>query len=225
MPDTTNIETAAGTAPEVVQAAPQTAPKRKRGRPRKDATAAVTADPLDRKLNHFLTTKDDRDLEWWEHDQTVSPLDTSKFRAKHPDRRFRWTSEKRWDRLGKNYHGWQVYTDGEHPDGIKRGSDFLTWMPEEKAARYNKYVSETSSSRVRNQQQSETEKRSRVAGLDGFSEVEGGLKIGSRPMTGMLVNGKFVPAGRGKRGYSLDELKEAHVKQQEQRAKGRKYFT
>jgi len=196
-------------------------PKKKRGRPPKSA-AAVTADPLDRKLDHFATTRDEGQLDWWEADQTVSPLDTSTFKTQHPDRRFHWSSEKKWDKNGKNYHGWQVYTDAEHPNGIKRGTDFLTWMPEERARRYNQYVARESSQRVRGAQEKSIDKAGR--GNEDM-RIEGGLSIGPRPMSGMLVNGKFIPSGKGQRGYSPDEIKEAVAKSRESASRGRKYFT
>lgn len=202
-----------------------TAP-RKRGRPRKDAApATVIADPVDRKLDHFSTTTDARQLDWWEADQSLSPLHVPKeITDKYPDRRFHWSSENKWKRNGKNYHGWQTFTNAEYPDGLKRGNEsFLTWMPEERAARYNKYVARESGNRVRGQQDNQTEK---VGRSTEEMKIEGGLTIGARPMTGMLVNGKFIPSGaRGHRGYSPDQIKEAVAKAQESRAKNRKYYT
>jgi hypothetical protein len=195
-------------------------------KPKPAASAKVVKDALDLKLDHFTGTKDDKTMEWWEGDQTLSPLHVPKEvkdNTAYADRRWHWSSDTKWSKYGKNYHGWQLFTDAAHPEGIRRGNDtFLTWMPEEKAARYNAFTSRQSTQRVRGLQENQL-KRSAASDPE-VMQGEAHLNIGERPVSGMMIKGKFVPTGpRGRRGYSAEEMHEMVTKAKEDRGKRRVY--
>lgn len=196
--------------------------KKKRGRPfkNKTAVAAVTGDPLDRKLDHFQYTKDERELEWWEGNQKESPLHVPEaIRKANPGMRFHWVSKGRITRLGKGYHGWQVYSDRKNPDGVNRGNDLiLAAMPEERAAAYNKYVSRKSTEAVRGAQARQFEHMDTCIdmGRDAVPEADGGTAIGVRPKVGK--------GGGYARGYDPEQVKEIIAKNRERMSKHKKIF-
>jgi hypothetical protein len=190
------------------------------------AVAGASADPHDKKLEHFQYTKDPNQLDYWEFGEDVNTMSVPKnIRDKYPEMRFHWRSLARVDRLGMGYKGWQKFTDPSlgYGEGLKRGNDIMLFaMPEERAQRYNDKVAEDSTQRVKELQEHQIEMNDRAAaaGLQPY-EAKGkgtsGIAIGERPALGKR------PAGQH-RGLSREEVVERITHQQEQARKGRVTF-
>lgn len=191
---------------------------KKRGRPKKAVSEATTSspatvlkDPLDNKLDHFQYHASDRDLDIWEHTD-ISPVHVPKdIKEKYPGLRFRYVSKQRWDKYGKEYHGWQRFTDPAlAPDGVNRGNDtFLAAMPEERALAYNRYVSQKSREAVQGIQDTQIENAARME------------RAGIEP----LGTGLVVETNQPRTGYNRQQLLERIRKNREEHAKKKVYFT
>lgn len=195
--------------------------------------AEVTGDAFDRKLDHFQYTLDPKEAAIWEHDESVSPLHVPpELKKKYPNMTFRWVSDYKLRTKGAGYNGWQLFRDGKHAEGVKRGHDLhLAAMPKEMAESYRRAVSERSSRMVRNAQEAA------VANLEqrthGIRDIEMlapgdevvdkatgqkrpiGLSIGARPAVGR--------GGAFQRGMSQAEVRD-RVQQVIEKNRSRKSY-
>ena len=183
------------------------------------------------KLEEFRYTANEADLQYWEGNPEASPLNVPKaIRDKYPNMDFHWCSEKKWDKLGKNYQGWQKFTDNKHPEGMKRGNDlFLAAMPKERAQRYRDHVAEQSIERLRSAQSKALQ--SQVGSVMNSKELEEmgaqgatpGLLIGQRPRTRTQFGNKTITGGGFVRGMKRSEVAEIVRKEIADRRKNRTY--
>ena len=191
----------------------------KAGRARSKDAKPVTSnlkDAYDRKLDHFQYTKDENELQIWESDQTLSPLNVpADLKKKYPDIRWRWVSNKKLDRVGSGYQGWQLFKDSKHPEGVKRGGDLrLAAMPEDMARKYNAHTMSESNRRMQGLSELDLERGASALRQQGH-EVE---------YTGHGIS-LDKNARRPVRGLHPEEVKERAAKAREERAKGRVFFT
>lgn len=224
----------------------ETAPvaKRKPGRPRKNPTitevvkaqaevpAAATPvkvkDPLDKKLDYFQYNRDPNAAEPWESENPMDTPQIRKIKAEYPNLRFHFVSQRNLELKGKDYHGWQLFSDTKRPNGLKVGNDlFLAAMPEEMAQQYNEHTAYRSTERVRGLQENQMETIAQIEaqkGAMGISEVSGtGITVGSVPKFTRQIAGRPIAGGGYSRGYTREEVHEMAIKQREARAKARSY--
>jgi hypothetical protein len=183
-------------------------------------------------LAKFVYQATPGELDDWEHNAEVSPMHVPKtIQNKYPDLAFRYVSRQKWDKFGKNYHGWQTFQDSEHPQGVTRGNDmFLCAMPKERAQRYRDSVSEKSNANIRARQQSALElhlsqniSQEEMEKMGIPAGAEAGIVVGVRPRTKLKFGGRVVIGGGGTRGMSREEAREVARKEIEDRKKNRVY--
>ncbi|MGH9969977.1 MAG: hypothetical protein ACREBG_19585, partial [Pyrinomonadaceae bacterium] len=193
----------------------------------------VTSDPFDQKLAHFQYATDEHSGDVWEHGEGINPLDLPKaIREGYPHLRFRWCSEPKWDKKGKNYDGWQRFTDPKLcPDGERRGRDlFLAAMPEERARKRDRFVQQRSTDMIKSVQERNLDTIAQIQhgesqGIAPLDTPVHGVQIGRRPETRIPFGGKVRKGGGYNRGLSMEEVQEVVRKNRESEAKRRKYFT
>lgn len=187
----------------------------KAGRATKKPATQDFKDAFDRKLDHFQYTKDENELQIWERDQSLSPLHVPKdIKTKYPDMRWHWVSDKKLNRVGTGYQGWQLFKDSKHPEGVKRGNDLrLAAMPEDMARKYNEHTMSESNQRMQGLSELDLERGASALRQQGH-EVE---------YTGHGIS-LDKSARRPVRGLHPEEVKERAAKAREQAQKGRVYF-
>ena len=192
-------------------------------------------DEFDKKLDHFQY-ENVSSYEW----EQQNPLNVPReIKEAYPQFTFRYRAiDHRTQTLwrGKDYHGWQVFTDSKNPEGIKVGGDLvLCAMPNERAESYRKYVANLSTDQVRAMQESSLEavdragSELRAKGVD-FKAFNPGSQVTGRTGGKSAPVGISVGAERDRktgeptsqhRGYPPEELQEMAAKAQEERDKNR----
>ena len=183
------------------------------------------------KLEEFRYTASEEDLQYWEGNPEASPLNVPKaIRDKYPNMDFRWCSEAKWNKLGKNWQGWQRFTDNQRPEGLKRGNDlFLAAMPKERAQRYRDHVALESIERLRAAQSKALQAQvgstmnSKELEAMGASGATPGLLIGQRPHTRTQFGNRTIVGGGFVRGMSKSEVRDIVRKEIADRKKNRVY--
>lgn len=219
------------------------APKKRRGCPPggwpKKERVEVTKSALPKAmqgeaLEKFAYKATPGELDDWEHSEDVSPMHVPKeIKKSYPGMAFRYVSKQKWDKFGKNYHGWQVFKDKDNPEGVNRGNDlFLCAMPEERAQRYRDSVAERSSANIRARQEKSLElqigqslSKEEMERMGVPSGSEAGIVVGVRPKTRTQFGNRVISGGGGTRGMSRDEVREIARKERDNRKKNRVYFT
>lgn len=184
------------------------------------------------RVDVFVYKGDPRELDDWEHDEEISPMHVPKeIKSKYPGMAFRYVSKQKWDKFGKNYHGWQTFTDADYPEGVNRGNDlFLCAMPGERAQRYRDSVAERSNQAIRGSQEASlnlqigqklsSEEMERM-GIPAGSEA--GIVVGTRPITKTQFGNRIITGGGGTRGMSREDAREHVRKEIADRKKHRVY--
>ena len=190
-------------------------------------------DAVDRKLDFFQYSNEATSYEWEKENPINVPKD---IQEKYPGLAFKWRAKdpKTGLRRGNSYRGWQVFTDKTHPTGVEYGGDLvLCAMPEERAQGYRDYVQRQSTEQVRALQEEQLAQIER-AGAElkdaEFEALEPGRVVSNRgaqsPPVGISVGARELKQGsRQYRGMHPEEIAERVIKQKEQAARGRKYFT
>ncbi|KKL56382.1 hypothetical protein LCGC14_2245970 [marine sediment metagenome] len=231
--------------------------KKKPGRPRKNPLEAQAAQPspevqpritpnvgakdqLDRKLDHFQYSGDANAYEWEKENLLQVP---KTIRERYPQLTFRYRaidSKTGNLRHGKDYHGWQVFTDRENPEGIKVGGDLvLGAMPNERAESYRLYVQRQSTDLVKGTQENQIEAMDRAAaelGPGAYSASPLGHRFQSEDgRTAKYPAGIRIGGSRSRnkktgevreqfRGYHPEEIERMAARTQEDRQRNRKHF-
>lgn len=218
-------------------------PKKRRGCPpggwpKKDKPeVAVTRSKLPvamdgEALEKFSYDHTSEELEDFANNADVTPMHVPKeIKSKYPGMAFRYVSKQKWDKFGKNYHGWQVFKDNSYPEGVNRGNDlFLCAMPEERAQRYRDSVAERSNQIIRNRQEASlnlqigqklsSEEMERMGIPAG---AEAGIVVGTRPITKTQFGNRIITGGGGTRGMSREDAREHVRKEIADRKKNRVY--
>lgn len=183
------------------------------------------------RLGDFQYQANDADMEYWEKNDIASPLHVpAAITKRYPHLDFHWCSEKKWEKTGKNWQGWQKFQDSEYKDGLKRGNDlFLAAMPKEKAQRYRDHVALQSIERLR-----ATQAKALTAQLGntmdakeleamGAKGATPGVTIGERPRTRTQFGNRMVVGGGFVRGMKKSEIREIARREIEDRRKNRVY--
>lgn len=202
-------------------------------------TVNVKKDAEDAKLDYFQYSLDPKAAMMWEHDEAVSPLHVpNELKDQYPNLEWRFVSNRTLDVKGKGYNGWELFSDTNYPQGLKRGPDLrLAAMPKEYAQRYRERVSDRSTEQVRNLQYGQISKMEQavhdlnasgveaqmlsegetVTGQDGKTRKFGGagISIGRRPSIGR--------GGNYQRGLSRAEVHEIRAKAIEESRKQKSY--
>ena len=228
----------------------QEVPKKRRGMPKggwpkKDnPTVEVTRNKLPmamdgEALRKFAYKGTPGEMEEWEGDETRSAMHTPKeIRDAYPELTFRYVSDYSIRTRGKNYRGWQKFSDNNYPEGVKRGNDmFLAAMPKERAQRYRDKVAEDSVQRIRSQQeksiqflasegamsQEEVDAVARANNRSDLVGSRGGLIVGVRPTTKTRFGKRTVTGGVGQSGMSRAEAHDHIRREIAERKKNRVY--
>lgn len=207
----------------------------------KVALIAPTKSPEERKLDYFQYSGDANSYEW----EKENPLQVPKtIRERYPNLTFRWRAidtktGKLW--RGKDYHGWQVFTDSKNPEGVKYGGDsVLAAMPNERAESYRLYVQNQSTDLVKSTQENQIEAMDRAASAlrakgVPYSSGEAGQQFSSSDgRTAKYPTGITIRASRTRnkrtgevreqyRGYHPEEITEMTAKAQEGRQRNKTY--
>lgn len=209
-----------------------TTPVRRGGRPkgsknkatlRREAvapTAPATTefkDEFDRKLDHFQYHASEDEIMDWKEEKPLNSRVVRSIKKKYPGMRCRFVSSYSLDKRGKGYRGWQLFSDKDHPNGVKVGNDlFLAMMPEELAKSYNDEMAYRSTrDLVRH-----TEEMQEMAIGSGMSGEEmekigapkgsqPGMSVGDKPRTKVVLGGKTIYGGgynRTKRSMNREEF-------------------
>lgn len=188
-------------------------------------------DNLDVKLDHFQYTLNPEEQAIWENDTQVSPLTVPREIKKdvnYAGLEWRWVSNRTLEVRGKNYNGWELFRDKNHPEGVKRGNDLqLAAMPRSLAESYRRSVSERSTEMVRNMQSitiGKMEQAVRDLNDPGSGLINAGEMVGGRRVDGGIQVGRRAQFGRGgnyQRGMPREEVHERIAKSIEERRKNK----
>ena len=184
------------------------------------------------RLEEFAYKANDADLEYWEGNEAASPLHVpDALKKKYPNMDWRWVSKRTLENRGAGYNGWQIFSDGQYKEGLKRGNDsFLAAMPKERAQRYRDYVSERSMERIRSVQEKAVtaqigstmsdEELKQMGAPDGAHH---GLSIGERPRTTKQFGNRTIRGGGGTRGLTRSDLRQMAQEEINRRRANRSY--
>lgn len=184
------------------------------------------------RLEEFVYKANDADLEYWEGNESASPLHVpNKLKEKYPGMDWRWVSKRTLDNRGAGYNGWQIFHDQQNPEGIKRGNDtFLAAMPKERAQRYRDYVSERSMERIRAVQEKAVATQIGTSMTDEELKQMGapegahhGLSVGQRPRTKGTFGGRTIMGGGGSRGLTRADMRQMAQEEISRRKANRVY--
>lgn len=195
--------------------------------------ANESADALDKKLGDFAYTKDPGMMEIWEAAGTASPVDVPpNIKKKYPGMRWHWSSERTWDKWGKNHSGWQTFQDKDHPHGVRRGNDlFLTAMPEEMAQARNEKLQLESTYKVRGMVEKAASSELELSDDERFESenakqrgIPKGMSVGDRPQTRVMLGGKLrTGGGYNRAGLKRSEIHDQIIRERQDRSKRRVY--
>ena len=190
-----------------------------------------SGDPVDKKL-YAAQYEDNYTTYDWEKENPVRV--PSHVLDANPGMRFRWRAlDAKTGRLrsGDRHHGWKVYNTTGHPDGLSYGGDLvLCYMPEERAASYNRSTAEASSRQVRDMQEQQLTAIDRAAGELKRAGIEyevfqPGRQQSGAPAVGISVGARKFGGKTQYRGYHPEELQEIAAKAAEERRKNKVYST
>lgn len=165
-------------------------------------------------LDRFQYQANSADLDFWEGNEKITAMHVpEEIKKAYPDLDFHWSSQAKWDKMGKNWKGWQVFKDATLcPDGVRRGNDvFLTAMPKERAQRLRDATAFESTKKIIGLQEQMleskigdnlTEKELKELGASG----EPGINIGDRPKTMTRFGNRVIAGGGYNRGMSRKEV-------------------
>lgn len=204
----------------------QELPKRRGGRPKGSknkrtvqAAPVVTKmnDEFDRKLDHFQYHASPDEIQDWKEEKPLNSRVVRNIKKKYPGMRCRFVSNHSLEKRGKGYRGWQLFSDSDHPNGVKVGNDlFLAMMPEELAQSYNDEMAYRSTRELVKIQE-EMQDTAIGSGLTG-KEMEAmgapkgsmpGLTVGDKPRTKAVFGGKTIYGGgynRSKRSIDREQF-------------------
>ena len=201
-------------------------PKRRGGRPKgsKNKTngkqkPVVTEmkDAFDRKLDHFQYHASPDEIQDWKEEKPLNSRVVRAIKKKYPHMRCRFVSNFSLDKRGKGYRGWQLFSDNDHPEGVKVGNDlFLAMMPEEMAQSYNDEMAYRSTREL----VKHTEQMQEMGIGSGLTEAElekmgapkgsvQGMQVGDKPRTKAVFGGKTIYGGgynRTKRSVDREQF-------------------
>ena len=209
-----------------------TTPVRRGGRPkgsknkatlRREATAPATPittgfkDEFDRKLDHFHYDATEDEIHDWKEEKPLNSRAVRSIKKKYPGMRCRFVSSYSLDKRGKGYRGWQLFSDKDHPNGVKVGNDlFLAMMPEELAKSYNDEMAYRSTRDLvkHTEQMQEMAIGSGLSGdeMEKIGAPKGsqpGMSVGDKPRTKVVLGGKTIYGGgynRTKRSMNREEF-------------------
>lgn len=188
-----------------------------RAEARQEPVVTEMKDKLDLTLDHFQYHASPDEIQDWKEEKPLNSRVVRNIKKKYPGMRCRFVSNFSLEKRGKGYRGWQLFSDSEHPNGVKVGNDlFLAMMPEELAQSYNDEMAYRSTRELVKIQE-EMQETAIGSGLTG-KEMEAmgapkgsmpGLTVGDKPRTKAVFGGKVVYGGgynRSKRSVAREDF-------------------
>lgn len=159
---------------------------------------AVTSEqktPMDTTLDYFQYSLDPGVAKHWQSDETLSPLHLEKgFTDRYNNLAFKYISTNKINRLGKNFHGWEIFHDSEYPEGRKLGNDLiLAAKPKEDNEDYKARCVARSEANLR--RAVEASKAGLMPGQDGLQGSGAGPLVNQVMRQGGRVAGTGIEVG------------------------------